>query len=105
MGLMQLMQETWAELRQRHGLGIDLYAPRDNILAGAAYLRVMVDRFGVPGAFAAYHAGPARYDAPVRQGVYLPPAPTSYVQQPCDAVGLEYTCVTANTPSNDTTTT
>src|SRR3546814_5093658 len=64
MGLMQLMPETWAELRQRHGLGIDPYAPRDNILAGAAYLREMVDRFGVPGAFAAYHAGPARYAAP-----------------------------------------
>src|SRR3546814_9228391 len=74
MGLMQLMPETWAELRQRHGLGIDPYAPRDNILAGAAYLREMVDRFGVPGAFAAYHAGPARYAAHVRQGVSLPPA-------------------------------
>src|SRR3546814_17600415 len=69
MGLMQLMPEPWAELRQRHGLGIDPYAPRDNILAGAAYLRQMVDRFAVPGAFAAHHAGPARDAPPVRTGV------------------------------------
>src|SRR3546814_2163935 len=81
MGLMQLMPETWAELRQRHSLGIDPYAPRDNFLAGAAYLREMVDRFVVPGAFAAYHAGPARYAAHVRQGVSLPPETRRYVAQ------------------------
>src|SRR3546814_17899607 len=89
MGLMQLMPETWAELRQRHGLGIDPYAPRDNILAGAAYLRELVDRFGVPGAFAAYHAGPARSAAHVRQGVSLPPATSRHVTQPSPALDNE----------------
>jgi soluble lytic murein transglycosylase-like protein len=60
MGLMQLMPGTWAEMRSRHRLGPDPYDPRDNILAGTAYLRMLYDRFGYPGLFAAYNAGPAR---------------------------------------------
>lgn len=35
---------------------------RDNILAGAAYLREMFDRYGSPGFLAAYNAGPGRYE-------------------------------------------
>lgn len=62
MGLMQIMPETWAELRVRHRLGRDPYDPRDNILAGAAYLREMYDRYGSPGFLAAYNAGPGRYE-------------------------------------------
>lgn len=61
MGLMQLMPGTWAEMRTRLGLGPDPHDPRDNILAGTAYLRLMYDRFGYPGLFGAYNAGPARY--------------------------------------------
>jgi hypothetical protein len=38
-GLMQIMPETYAALRQAFGLGADPYQPRDNIIAGAAYLR------------------------------------------------------------------
>src|SRR3546814_10577379 len=49
MGLMQLMPDTWANLRVRLGLGANPYDPRDNILAGAAYLREMHDRYGSPG--------------------------------------------------------
>lgn len=60
MGLMQIMPDTWAELRVRHRLGRDPYDPRDNILAGAAYLREMYDRYGSPGFLAAYNAGPGR---------------------------------------------
>ncbi len=41
LGLMQLMPDTWAGLRIRYDLGPDPYDPRDNILAGAAYLREM----------------------------------------------------------------
>lgn len=63
MGLMQLMPGTWAELRARLSLGADPHDPRDNILAGACYLRLMYDRFGYPGLFAAYNAGPERYAA------------------------------------------
>src|SRR3546814_2028420 len=56
MGLMQLMPATWADMRRRLGLGSDPHAPRDNILAGTLYLRLMYDRFGYPGLFGAYNA-------------------------------------------------
>ncbi|WP_121062018.1 lytic transglycosylase domain-containing protein [Chachezhania antarctica] len=63
MGLMQVMPDTWAGLRIRHGLGHDPFEPRDNILAGTAYLHEMWDRYGnVAAMLAAYNAGPARYD-------------------------------------------
>lgn len=61
MGLMQLMPETWAEMRNRHRLGPNPFDARDNIMAGTAYLRAMYKRFGYPGLFAAYNAGPSRY--------------------------------------------
>lgn len=60
-GLMQLMPGTWSDMRAKLGLGVDPDDPRDNILAGTFYLRLMYDRFGYPGLFAAYNAGPARY--------------------------------------------
>lgn len=62
MGLMQIMPQTWAELRLRYQLGNDPYDPHDNILAGAAYLRELHDRYGSPGFLAAYNAGPGRYE-------------------------------------------
>lgn len=61
MGLMQLMPRTWADMRARLGLGHDPDDPRDNILAGTLYLRLMYEQFGYPGLFAAYNAGPGRY--------------------------------------------
>lgn len=61
MGLMQLMPGTWADMRMSLALGSDPYDPRDNILAGAFYLRLLYERFGYPGMFAAYNAGPERY--------------------------------------------
>jgi len=62
MGLMQVMPETYTALRQAYGLGADPYQPRDNIMAGTAYLREMLDLYGTSGFLAAYNAGPARYD-------------------------------------------
>lgn len=62
-GLMQLMPATWADMRARLQLGDDPDNPRDNVLAGTLYLRMMYDRFGYPGLFAAYNAGPGRYAA------------------------------------------
>ena len=80
MGLMQLMPDTWAELRTRHGLGRDPYDPRDNILAGTAYLREMWDRYGdVAAMLAAYNAGPARYDEHRSKGRPLPAETRAYV--------------------------
>ena len=46
MGLMQLMPETWAEMRTTYILGTDPLDPRANILAGTATLKMMYDRFG-----------------------------------------------------------
>lgn len=80
-GLMQLMPGTWAEMRGRLGLGADPDDPRDNILAGTAYLRLMYDRFGYPGLFAAYHAGPGRYAAYLRGEARLPRATIAYLVQ------------------------
>ena len=60
MGLMQLMPGTWSEMRLMLGLGGDPFEPHDNIMAGTAYLRMVYDRFGYPGLFAAYNAGPGR---------------------------------------------
>ena len=79
MGLMQLMPGTWAEMRAKHGLGPDPHHPRDNILAGAAYLRAMYDRFGYPGLFAAYNAGPTRYAEHLASGRGLPAETVAYV--------------------------
>jgi D-alanyl-D-alanine carboxypeptidase len=62
MGLMQVMPATYAELAQRHDLGPDPYHPRDNILAGTAYIREMYDRFGSPAFLAAYNGGPGTLD-------------------------------------------
>ncbi len=78
-GLMQVMPQTYAALRARYGLGADPYAPRDNILAGAAYLREMLNRYGVPWFLAAYNAGPARLDAFLRTGRELPAETQRYL--------------------------
>jgi soluble lytic murein transglycosylase-like protein len=78
-GLMQIMPKTYASLRIRYRLGADPYNPRDNILAGAAYLREMHDRYGAPGFLAAYNAGPARYDEHLATGRPLPIETQAYV--------------------------
>jgi soluble lytic murein transglycosylase-like protein len=79
MGLMQIMPETWSDLRARYNLGADPYAPRDNILAGAAYLRELYQRFGTPGFLAAYNAGPTRYENHLATGRSLPDETQDYV--------------------------
>lgn len=81
MGLMQLMPATWTEMRRRLGLGEDPHAPRDNILAGTLYLRLMYDRFGYPGLFGAYNAGPARYAAYLEGRRSLPDETLDYLRK------------------------
>jgi len=81
MGLMQLMPGTWADMRVRLGLGSNPDEPRDNILAGTCYLRLMYDRFGHPGLFAAYHAGPGRYAEHLASGRALPDATLAYLSR------------------------
>lgn len=79
MGLMQLMPTTWRALQKRLGLGADPFDPHDNILAGTFYLRLMYDRFGYPGLFAAYNAGPGRYAAYVAGRKGLPRETRAYL--------------------------
>lgn len=80
-GLMQLMPKTYQALRLRYALGADPYDPHDNIMAGAAYLREMFDRFGTSGFLAAYNAGPERYRDHLRTGRPLPLETDAYVVQ------------------------
>jgi SLT domain-containing protein len=79
MGLMQIMPKTWTELRARYGLGADPFDPHDNILAGAAYIRELYDRYGAPGFLAAYNAGPGRYERHLATGRPLPDETQAYV--------------------------
>ena len=79
MGLMQVMPETYDELRGRYSLGDDPFDPHDNILAGAAYLREMYDIYGSPGFLAAYNAGPRRLDDYLSNNRPLPDETRRYV--------------------------
>lgn len=89
MGLMQIMPDTWSELRARYGLGRDPFDPRDNILAGAAYLREMDVRYGSLGFLAAYNAGPQRYDEYLAGVRALPAETRAYVAMLAPLVGVE----------------
>lgn len=79
MGLMQLMPATWAELRARYDLGDDPYDPRENILAGSAYLAELHDLYGSPGFLAAYNAGPGRYEKHLVTDDQLPAETVAYM--------------------------
>jgi soluble lytic murein transglycosylase-like protein len=79
MGLMQLMPATWTEMRARLALGTNPDDPRDNILAGTFYLRLMYDRFGYPGLFGAYNAGPGAYAAWLAGNRRLPGETVTYL--------------------------
>lgn len=88
MGLMQIMPGTWAELRARYRLGRNPYDPRDNIIAGTAYLRELHDRYGNPTAMlAAYNAGPGRYDDHLATGRPLPRETRAYLAKLAPMVG------------------
>lgn len=86
-GLMQIMPATWAEMRARYALGSDPYDPRDNIMAGAAYLRELHDRYGSPGFLAAYNAGPGRYEEYRDNGRPLPAETRAYVAMLVPIIG------------------
>ena len=89
MGLMQIMPATWGTMRARYGLGPDPFDVRDNIMAGAAYLREMHDRYGNASAMlAAYNAGPGRYDDFVSRGRPLPPETVGYLDQLAPITGV-----------------
>ena len=80
-GLMQLMPGTWEMLRRSLALGSNPDDPHDNILAGTLYLRMMYERFGYPGMFAAYDAGPNRFAAHLVTGRALPDETIAYLRR------------------------
>ena len=79
MGLMQVMPQTYLPMQLRLNLGPDPYAPRDNILAGTRYLADMYRRHGYPGLFAAYNAGPERFERYLEDGTPLPTETVQYL--------------------------
>ncbi len=79
MGCMQIMPATWDHLRTENALGNDPFDPHDNVIAGAAYLRELIDLYGWPGALAAYNAGPNRYAEFLSGGRALPSETRKYV--------------------------
>jgi soluble lytic murein transglycosylase-like protein len=89
MGLMQVMPHTYDILRQRYGLGTDPYEPRDNILAGAAYIREMYDQYGSPAFLAAYNAGPGRLESYLNGGTPLPDETVNYLARIAPRLGTE----------------
>jgi hypothetical protein len=88
MGLMQIMPDTWTMLRKQHGLGDNPYNPRDNILAGAGYLRELHHRYGEEGFLAAYNAGPRRYEEHLSGRRSLPAETIDYVSKVSRLIGL-----------------
>ena len=58
-------------------------------MAGAAYLRELLDRYGSPGFLAAYNAGPARYEHYLATGRTLPGETQAYVAALAPVIGGE----------------
>ncbi len=88
-GLMQIMPATYEEVRIAHDLGPDPFNPRDNILAGAAYLSELFERYGGSGFLAAYNAGPQRYEEYLH-GRRLPNETAEYIARLAPKLGLEH---------------
>jgi len=95
-GLMQLMKDTYDEMRAEQALGSDVYNPHDNILAAAAYLKVLKKRYGFPNMFAAYNAGPARVDQHLKQGTPLPAETRAYLVNVVSFIGVKKIAVAQN---------
>lgn len=101
-GLMQIMPGTWAGLRARYRLGSDPFDPRDNIMAGAGYLREMHDRYGNATAMlAAYNAGPGRYDEHLSRGRPLPAETRAYLAKLASITGGSDDIQLAAAPPSD----
>jgi len=78
-GLMQVLPATYTQMAAEHRLGGNPFDTRDNIMAGAAYLRWLHQKYGYPAMFAAYNAGPGRLDEHLVHGVRLPAETRAYV--------------------------
>jgi Transglycosylase SLT domain len=89
MGIMQVMPDTYSDMREQYGLGADPFNPRDNILAGAAYLSWLHDKYGYPKMFAAYNAGPGTLDAQLAGSRKLPKETRDYIKGIASILGID----------------
>jgi soluble lytic murein transglycosylase-like protein len=89
MGIMQVMPDTYRDMRLSYGLGGNPHDPRDNILAGTAYLRLLQEKYGYPRMFAAYNAGPAALEAQSAGKRKLPKETRDYVKRISAILGIE----------------
>jgi hypothetical protein len=87
LGLMQVEPGTYAEMAAQYRLGNNPFDPRDNIYAGAAYLRWLHGKYGFPAMFAAYNAGPGQLEGHLHHGVPLPKETRLYVAGITKALG------------------
>ena len=87
MGIMQVMPRTYAEMAAEYGLGADPYDPRDNIYAGAAYLKWLHGKYGYPAMFAAYNDGPGNIEDHLYRGRPLPKETRGYIANIAKALG------------------
>lgn len=99
-GLMQIMPSTWALLARRFGLGSDPFDARANIHGGAAYLRLMWDRYRSIGLMlAAYNAGPGRADAYAAGARGLPAETIAYIARIAPALDASTPAAIAPAPA------
>jgi len=87
LGLMQVEPGTYSEMAAQYRLGGDPFDPRDNINAGAAYLRWLHGKYGFPAMFAAYNAGPGNLEGHLYHGQPLPLETRTYVAGITRALG------------------
>ena len=88
-GLMQIMPATYASLAARYGLGAEPWNVRDNLMAGAAYLRELYDRYGARGFLGAYNAGPGRWEDHLNGVRPLPGETARYLSRLGPSIGAD----------------
>jgi len=79
MGLMQLMPDTYNDMRIAYGLGRDPQDPHDNIFAGTAFLHRLFLAYGFSAMFSAYNDGPGNLEFRLMHGELLPRETRDYV--------------------------
>jgi len=87
LGLMQVEPGTYTEMAAQYRLGGDPFDPKDNIYAGAAYLRWLHGKYGFPAMFAAYNTGPGHLEDHIHHGAPLPAETRAYVASIIRALG------------------
>lgn len=79
MGLMQVMPDTYRDMRLDYRLGKDPYDTHDNVMAGAAYIKFLEGKYGYPALFAAYNDGPGNVEAMLAGKRDLPAETIAYL--------------------------